>query len=267
MTPSTEAPDALPSQTLRLRATTTDTHASSTWPLTVSSRVHHDCHVLLWQHEGSTDLTLDGRPRVLSADHVCVIHAGVTHEFEVKAGGIVLPLFLRLGLPVEALPIGTTRRVDPPLRRTLLRLAQFNVGDLLRTGRDVEADAVTHLLEGSRRWNMPPMPRSREAAAVARAMARQPEAKAAIDDLAAATFASSRTVERQFKAETGLTPQAWRGAYRLALAAEIISGGTPPAVVAAQVGYQDDSAFRRAFKATFGLTPRRFALRETRQTS
>lgn len=243
----------------------TDERASSTWPLTVHERVHHDCHVMLWQHEGSTDLALNGRRRVLTAEHVCVIHAGVVHEFEVGANGIVMPLFLRLGLPVESLPVGTTRRVDRPLRRMLLRLAQYNVGDLLRTGQDVEADVVAHLLRGSSRWHRPPLPRSREAVAVARAVARAPESSVGIDALAAATFVSTRTVERQFKSETGMTPQAWRAAYRLALAAEIISGGTPPAVVGAQVGYTDDAAFRRAFKAAFGMTPRRFALREVRE--
>jgi AraC-like DNA-binding protein len=67
-----------------------------------------------------------------------------------------------------------------------------------------------------------------------------------------------RTLERQFLAETGLTPGRWRRQHALLGALERLAVGTPIKQVAAAAGYATPSAFTAAFRAFFGTTPARY---------
>lgn len=227
--------------------------------ISVAERVHHDGHLLLWQCSGASDLTLDGRAQVLRAGYVTFVPAGVRHVVHVRAGSVVVPALLRLGLSADHLPSGLTHAVDAALTEMLLALVQHE-SDLLRTGKDVQALAADHLAARRVDVGAPPLPRPPEALAIASELVERPEDTRPLDALAAAAFVSQRTIERQFRAETGFTPHQWRSHNRLARAAELVTSGVDVAVVAAQVGYTDLDAFRRAFTAKFGTTPRRFVL-------
>lgn len=220
----------------------------------VDSRVHFDAHLLLWQVDGSTRVVLDDVEHVLGAERVIVIPAGVRHALSVRAGSVVIPLLLRLALPIGRLGPGAVREVDDTLAQLLLALVQHE-SDLLRTDTDVQSLVVDHLLHRRRDDGAPPLPRSAEALVVAGHLLDRPHDDRSLTALAASAFVSPRTIERQFRAETGMTPNQWRLHNRLARAAELLRTGVPVRVVAAQVGYRDADAFRRAFKAKFGVTP------------
>lgn len=228
-------------------------------PVTVAERVHHDGHLLLWQCSGASDLTLDGRTQVMRAGHVTFVPAGVRHVVHVRAGSVVVPAWLRLGLSVDNLPPGLTHGVDATLTEMLLALVQHE-SYLLRTERDVQVLVADHLAARRVDSGVPALPRSPEALSVANLLVQNPGDARPLDALAATAFVSQRTIERQFRTETGLTPCQWRAHNRLARAAELITSGVDVAMAAAQVGYTDMDAFRRAFAAKFGTTPRRFVL-------
>jgi len=67
--------------------------------------------------------------------------------------------------------------------------------------------------------------------------------------------ASERTVERRFRAATGLTQGAVRQIERARLAAELLAAGTPPAGVVAKLDYFDEPHLARALRAYVGRTP------------
>ncbi|MDQ1102784.1 AraC-like DNA-binding protein [Nocardioides zeae] len=71
-----------------------------------------------------------------------------------------------------------------------------------------------------------------------------------------------RTLERRFRAETGLSLRQWRIRNRMEAAAVLLRSRTTTAAVAHRVGYTDLSAFRRVFKAHFGTTPGEYAARQ-----
>ena len=60
---------------------------------------------------------------------------------------------------------------------------------------------------------------------------------------------------RLFKAQTGSTVHAYVRQKRLMNAARLIREGVPAAKAAEESGYGDYSAFHRAFKASFGVSP------------
>jgi hypothetical protein len=66
--------------------------------------------------------------------------------------------------------------------------------------------------------------------------------------------ASGRTVERRFRAATGLTRGAVRQIERARTAAELLAAGAPAADVVAKLGYFDEPHLARALRAYVGRT-------------
>jgi transcriptional regulator GlxA family with amidase domain len=67
---------------------------------------------------------------------------------------------------------------------------------------------------------------------------------------------SERTVERRFRAATGLTRGAVRQIERARAAAELLAAGDPAADVVANLGYFDEPHLARALRAYVGRTVR-----------
>ncbi|WP_296652479.1 helix-turn-helix transcriptional regulator [Paraburkholderia sp.] len=67
--------------------------------------------------------------------------------------------------------------------------------------------------------------------------------------------ASSRTLARLFRSETGLTFRQWRQQARLTEALRALTMGATPSKAAALAGYDSAPAFGCAFREIFGITP------------
>ena len=90
--------------------------------------------------------------------------------------------------------------------------------------------------------------------AVAALLARVDDPRG-LEDLAAVAGASSRTLARLFRAETGLSFRQWRQQARMTEAMGALTTGTNPARAAAIAGYASQAAFGAAFRSLFGMTP------------
>ena len=149
--------------------------------------------------------------------------------------------------------------VSSLLRELILRAARENMLDR----RDpAEAALAILILDEFRQAGAPPFDLPQPASpalvrAAALIAADAPEA-ASIAALARAVGLGTRTLERHFLAETGLTPARWRRQHALLGALEGLAAGTPIKQVAAAAGYATPSAFTAAFRATFGTTPARY---------
>ena len=76
-----------------------------------------------------------------------------------------------------------------------------------------------------------------------------------VDSLAEQLYLSRYYFMRLFKAQTGSTVHAYVRQKRLLYAARLIREGTPVNKAAADAGFGDYSAFHRAFKECFGISP------------
>jgi AraC-like DNA-binding protein len=79
-----------------------------------------------------------------------------------------------------------------------------------------------------------------------------------IAELARRVGISSRTLERRFAQETGMTVGRWRRQARLLDALRQLASGETVKVVAEDQGYSSPSAFVSAFRSAFGVTPARY---------
>lgn len=103
-----------------------------------------------------------------------------------------------------------------------------------------------------------PLPRDPRARRVAeRVLARASQADT-LDELAAGSGASARTLERLFRAETGLPFGRWRQQARLLGALRLLGEGLAVTAVAARVGYRSPSAFVAMFTRALGRSPGRY---------
>ena len=80
-----------------------------------------------------------------------------------------------------------------------------------------------------------------------------------VDQLARLAYTSKYHFMRRFKQVTGCSVHRYVTQKRLLAAADLLRSGSGAQAACAQCGFQDYSAFQRAFCRQFGVTPSRFA--------
>lgn len=104
----------------------------------------------------------------------------------------------------------------------------------------------------------PPLPQGDAARVVAQQLSNNPADQTSLLEFADRTGVSSRTLQRQFLTSTGYTFSEWRAAYRVSVAAGLLSHDFTIAVVANLVGFHATSSLTRAFRRHTGTTPSAF---------
>jgi AraC-like DNA-binding protein len=82
-----------------------------------------------------------------------------------------------------------------------------------------------------------------------------------LDELAALAGTDKYRLVRQFTAAVGVPPHAYQIALRVDLARRLLERGEPPAKVATEVGFFDQSHLHRHFRRRLGITPAQYARR------
>ena len=103
-----------------------------------------------------------------------------------------------------------------------------------------------------------PMPADPRLLAVCQALLDRPDSTAALETWAEQAGASSRTLARRFRQETGLSFGAWRQQARLAEAVCRLALGRPVSQIAYELGYRSPSAFTAMFRRALGQAPQRY---------
>jgi AraC-like DNA-binding protein/quercetin dioxygenase-like cupin family protein len=103
-----------------------------------------------------------------------------------------------------------------------------------------------------------PMPNSAPLLRIATRLLDRPADVPLLSDMAIATAMSPRTLERQFKLETGLSLRSFRRQARLLRSLELLSSDMPVGRVSDRLGFGEPSAFIAMFRSAFGVTPGRY---------
>ncbi|KKI21279.1 MULTISPECIES: helix-turn-helix domain-containing protein [unclassified Leucobacter] len=217
----------------------------------------HDEHTVLWPERGIADVRVSGRTWRLALGQGLWVPAGTPHAADRDANSTLWASYiLSEAWPREVGSVGPVV-VNAALRHLLIHLAATAMPREQRLrAQAVCMDLVT---AETRPTVQLPLPRDPRIASIAAAIMRDPADDRSIEQWAALTAQSARTIARGFRAETGLTFSQWRTAARLARAAQLLDEGLPVGVVARRVGYATNSAFTAAFKRVMRETPREFA--------
>jgi AraC-like DNA-binding protein len=86
-----------------------------------------------------------------------------------------------------------------------------------------------------------------------------------LSDLSELTGVGRFALLRQFRREVGLPPHGYLTQVRLREARRQLLAGSSPALVAAEVGFVDQSHLIKRFRSAFGMTPGQFVIANTRR--
>jgi len=204
-----------------------------------------------------TVVTPDGR-WVVPPTRAVWVPSGTRHEIQITGRARLRNLYLAAG---EAPPAPTPKalHVSPLLRELILRAVRL--APLHRSTphhRHLVALLVHEVETIPDAPLVLPMPVDPRALAVAAALVGDPGSSRSLDAVAAAAGASRRTVERLFRAETGMALAQWRNRLRVLTALRLIAEGRPVGTIAADMGYANPSAFVTMFRRELGTTPTRY---------
>lgn len=150
-------------------------------------------------------------------------------------------------------------RLSPLLRELILAFLEYRPEDAATGPADrlvqVMLDQLATLPVAPLHLPMPSSDRLRRAIGDLLADPARTENVAGIAERAAL---STRSFERHFRMETGMSFRAWRRQARLMKAVELLSFGMPVAEISDRLGYEGPSAFVAGFRKAFGVTPGRY---------
>lgn len=213
---------------------------------------------LIYAASGVMSVHADGGVWVVPPDRAVWVPAGLGNRVEMGGRTAIRTLYFPAGLaPLP--PAGRCVNVPPLLRELILhavracpldlRLPQHHrlVGVLL--------DQLAVLPAAPLQLPLPTDPRARRVSDLLRA---DPADPATLDQLARRVGAGRRTLERLFRAETGLSFGRWRERLRLLTALPMLAAGEQVTLVAHTVGYATPSAFGVMFSRELGTSPARY---------
>lgn len=216
----------------------------------------HSDHQLAWSPDGVLIVLTDGGSYILPPTRALWIPARTPHETRASGVATLRSVYLRPGRSPIRWRGPTPVVVTPLLAELICHLDDDRLAPLRR--RRAEAvlfDLLTPLRIATIDVRLPADPRARD---VAKALLDDPADGRTLHSWGRHVGASSRTLARAFRAETGLSFGRWRTLVRLQAALIQLAEGRPVSVVADRVGYETTSAFVSAFRSHTGVTPGRY---------
>jgi len=219
----------------------------------------HDWHQLIYASEGVMWVHTAQGDWVVPPNRAVWVPAGVRHGIEMTGTVLVQTLYLAAGisrtLPGQCCAVN----VSPLLRELICHTVRLR---MLHRSVPVHARLIGFLLDQlSAMPSIPlqlPWPSDDRAKRAAEWLRAHPGDPGLIKQMARRVATSSRTLERLFQEETGMTFGKWRQQLRLLHALRLLAGGESVTTVAFAVGYESTSAFIAMFRRAFGTTPGRY---------
>lgn len=219
----------------------------------------HERAQLLATVAGSIAVTTEAGTYVVPPERALFIPAGVEHETRHLAATRLRTLYIREDA-ARGLPQRTSVVHVGPLLRCLIDACMALPRDYDEAGAD--GRLMTVLLDQIAASNeLPlhiPLPRTGPLRRMAESILRDPAAQLSAGDWARSLGFSTRTLERRFKQETGMTMRAFRNQAKLFRALELLSQDMPVNQISDALGFEAPSTFIAMFRSGFGVTPGRY---------
>ncbi len=218
----------------------------------------HSAHQLLFASSGAMTVTGDRTSWMIPPGRAVLIPAGIPHSIRMWGEVAMRSLYFPVNAPAPVFDANTCRviSVSPLLRELILRVAEMAALDSRVT---VEARLMSVLMDELATAHIEPLllplPSDVRALAAAECVLKNPADEATAEALGRRCGLSARTLERLFRAETGMRFGLWRQKARLLESVRVLVEGGSVTDAALESGYSSVSAYIAAFKQTFGCTP------------
>lgn len=217
----------------------------------------HDMHQLQYAFDGSIEVEDAWARHLLPRQLAAWIPAGVVHRtslHRVRSGSVLLS-------PAMTPNAGDRVRiveVSPLMREMIVGAMRWPLSTALDETGEAYFAAFARLcgewIGQETRLSLPTTTDRRLAAAMAHTRAHCAEADAASASREAGL--SERTLRRRFKSDVGLTWEEYRRRARLLASVDLLTTTARPiGAIAAEVGFESQSAFAKAFRSLLGRSP------------
>lgn len=217
---------------------------------------------LLWAEEGVLRVTTDQDVWIVPSSHAVWIPGGTTHTLVTQTPARTRNLYVDPHYTPRARDEGCiVLMLSPLMRELILRLSSpacTKQSEQRRRLGLVAIDEIGALAPVG--WRLPAGQDSRLRKLVAQ-LVRRPSDPQTLEELARRAGTGLRTIERLFRAETGMTFRQWRSRLRLLGSLELLRQGHSSTTIAYSLGYRGVSAFVAAFHQQFGCPPQQFLAR------
>jgi len=220
----------------------------------------HDWPQLLYAISGAMTVCAGTTSWLLPAGKAVLIPGLCRHSIRMWGDVSMRTLYLSPVLDSSPLrnPDCRVLTVSPLLRELILRVIELAALDCRVPEHQRLAGVV--LDEIGRAEVTPlqlPLPSEARAIKVAQDVLAAPSEPVLLDELARRHGVGRRTLERIFRAETGMSFGMWQQKARLLYSVRALTESRPVTEAAFDAGYAGVSAYIAAFKRTFGCTPGR----------
>ena len=218
----------------------------------------HMSHQLLFAATGAMTVDGDRQTWMIPPGRAVLIPAGIPHAIRMWGDVAMRSLYFPVDAVAAPFRIDTCRVVSvrPLLRELVLRVAELAALD---SRVDAEANVMRVLMDELASAPIEPLllplPTDTRAKAAADFVLANPADAITAEALARRAGLSTRTLERLFRAQTGMRFGLWRQKAKLLESVRVLVEGGSVTGAALESGYSSVSAYIAAFKLTFGCTP------------
>lgn len=208
-------------------------------------------HYFFCQVHGTSRWVVNGEALDLAAGRGMWLPVGTTYSSEFDDEDVIWAIEFDPGRAATS-QAGLVH-IDSELEDLLM---QFSSPLTFRAGAEANRSRMFDLIE--RLVRTPAglvLPVNPPARAVAERLLAEPGSRWSADDWAAWAHLSTRSLQRIFRTETGMTFAEWRLECRMWNAERHLRRGRPVRSVSRLVGYENHSAFTRAFRRHLGCVP------------
>ena len=214
---------------------------------------------LVYARSGMLHVVAEGRLWLTPPTRALWIPQGVEHEIGTRGETALRTLYVSPERARDVRPRVESLEVTALLAELIVHIVALGMLDPERAEHDRLAGVLMDLVAAARTIDLVlPLPRDARALRLAQQLRDAPGDKRDLEELARATGASLRTLQRCFSDETGLTIESWRQKARLVHSAAALAAGASVTEAALDCGYDSPSAFIAVFRKQFGVTPGRF---------
>ena len=231
-----------------------------TFPTGYRSKAHsHEWDQLTYATHGVMTVHTAKGVWVVPPHRAVWVPAGIEHTEEMSGRVAARSLFFVPGLSKSLPRDCSTVNVTPLLRELILQATRIGVLDRKLPTQARLIGVILDQLEALRTAALQlPNPNDQRALRTAALLRESPGRPESLSEIARLVGASKRTIERLFRAETGMPFNQWRQRLRLIHALRLLADGLPVTSVALEAGYGSTSAFIAMFKKEVGTTPSRY---------
>lgn len=216
----------------------------------------HDRDQLVYASRGVMTVRSQHETWVVPTHRAVWIPARIPHDISMSGLVAMRALYLRPRI-ARTLPRSCcVVNVSPLLRELILHAC--TLGALRRSIRSQRhlVDAIIDQLKSISSVPLQlPLPTDARARRIAAFLLANPSERRPLQHLGASIGASTRTLERLFQQDVGMSPGKWRQQLRLMQALRLLADGVKVTEAALGAGYSTPSAFISMFRKALGTTP------------